>query len=293
MVLLRVIVSSNCFLPFSRTVRISVIYFLKKYPIAIQSRQLARIRSSTGRIGPPHDPTTPAQCEQNLDEPSFISSKLDQTATTTSSSKDSTRKYTSAIAIVKEVWRQYKWTWQGFFQSNLPSHHFIYKTKEQEEKELEEQKEKEEQEEQLQKKNENKEAKKTPSSPENEESTTMFNPDDIRDNLNRNINDIRTQGPKLAEKMTGMNKEEFSKFIGDQMRLATDCIAHLMQGYRQGRDQEIDNMLHKYFQEEEQPKQQSTTNGLDDASPPPEQSNPSSISGRRRRRMNHLRSKVT
>ena len=37
--------------------------------------------------------------------------------------------------------------------------------------------------------------------------------------------------------------------ISESMRLATDCLKEFMAGYRKGRDEEVDKMLHKYFQE--------------------------------------------
>ncbi len=55
-----------------------------------------------------------------------------------------------------------------------------------------------------------------------------------------------------AKEQTGIrNQEDLKAFASDTMRLATECLKEFMAGYREGRDNEIDKMLHEYFQEQQ------------------------------------------
>ena len=73
------------------------------------------------------------------------------------------------------------------------------------------------------------------------------------DNLGQNLNTLHQEGSNFiesAKEQTGIrNKEDLRKWASDQMKLATECLTEFMAGYRAGRDEEIDNMLHKYFKE--------------------------------------------
>jgi hypothetical protein len=142
--------------------------------------------------------------------------------------KKKKKKKLSQWGIIKEVWRQYLWTWKGFFtaRDKLPPDHFIYRTKEEEEEMREKQ-----------------------ADGVIEDTDTKSTVREILLNLRRNISQLRSEGPKAYEQISDLaKKEELKIWVGDQMRLAADCITHFMQGYREGRDAEIQNVLSdKYF----------------------------------------------
>lgn len=75
----------------------------------------------------------------------------------------------------------------------------------------------------------------------------------MADSLGRNLNTIEKEGTnltELAKDKTGIHsKEELAKWAGDQIKLATACLNQFMSGYREGRDDEVDNMLNEYFKE--------------------------------------------
>lgn len=77
--------------------------------------------------------------------------------------------------------------------------------------------------------------------------------DHIAQNVERNISTMKKEGPKLiqmGQEMTGIStKEELREWISEQLKLATACISEFMKGYRTGRDEEVDRMLHEYFQD--------------------------------------------
>ena len=72
-------------------------------------------------------------------------------------------------------------------------------------------------------------------------------------NVQKNISTMKEQTPKLIEmgkEMTGVsNKDELREWVSDQLRLGTACLTEFMRGYRKGRDEEMDRMLHEYFKE--------------------------------------------
>jgi hypothetical protein len=74
----------------------------------------------------------------------------------------------------------------------------------------------------------------------------------ITDNATRNITLIRKDAQSVlaaTQDQTGVHSMEDLKAIAaEMMKLATDCIKEFMAGYRQGRDDEIEKMLHEYFQ---------------------------------------------
>jgi hypothetical protein len=84
-----------------------------------------------------------------------------------------------------------------------------------------------------------------PAKDENEENQ-------LRANVERNLEVAREESSKLLEKAkerTGLQSQaDLKAFAADMMKLATECLKEFMSGYRQGRDQEIDRMLHEYFQ---------------------------------------------
>ena len=77
---------------------------------------------------------------------------------------------------------------------------------------------------------------------------------EISDNLNENLSEIRKDGASIleqAQERTGVRSYDDLKVLAaDWMKLANECLREFMAGYREGRDKEIDKMLHEYFQEE-------------------------------------------
>jgi hypothetical protein len=75
----------------------------------------------------------------------------------------------------------------------------------------------------------------------------------IVDNVQKNISTMKEHTPKIIEmgkEMTGVsNKEELREWVSDQLRLGTACLTEFMRGYRKGRDEEMDRVLHEYFKE--------------------------------------------
>jgi hypothetical protein len=197
-----------------------------------QRRQFSRIRGRVGRNQKKESETVQEEEEK-------------ETTTTTTTKK----KKMSQWAILKEVWRQYKWTWKGFFtdKDKLPPDHLIYRTKEEEEEEEMRRHQKQDD---------------AASTEDTTSTTTTLSVVDILRNLRRNISQLRTEGPKVAQQITGLtSQDEVKLWVGDQMRLALDCISHFMQGYREGRDMEIQNILtDKYLNAIKEEDTQSTDN---------------------------------
>ena len=77
----------------------------------------------------------------------------------------------------------------------------------------------------------------------------------ISQNVQNNISTIQQEAPKLlltAQKLTGIStKEELKQWASEQLKLGTECLTMFMKGYREGRDEEVDKMLHEYFKDEE------------------------------------------
>jgi hypothetical protein len=77
-------------------------------------------------------------------------------------------------------------------------------------------------------------------------------------NVTENLKVAKQEGQVLleaAQEQTGIrNKDDIKMFASDMLKLATETLKEFMAGYRQGRDKEIDRMLHEYFQEEDDEK---------------------------------------
>ena len=75
----------------------------------------------------------------------------------------------------------------------------------------------------------------------------------ISENVKKNISTITHETPrlvKLGQEITGAStKEDLKVWVGDMLKLGTACLTEFMSGYRKGRDEEIDRMLHEYFKE--------------------------------------------
>jgi hypothetical protein len=77
--------------------------------------------------------------------------------------------------------------------------------------------------------------------------------EDVADNAKRNLHLIREDAQELlehAKNKTGIRtQEDIKNLASEMMQLATESIREFMAGYRQGRDDEIDKMLHEYFKD--------------------------------------------
>lgn len=88
-------------------------------------------------------------------------------------------------------------------------------------------------------------------------------------NLQKNISTIQQEAPKLirmGQEVTGISsREELRAWVGEQLKLGTACLTEFMKGYRSGRDDEVDKMLHEYFKDlDEEKKETSTKNAVDE-----------------------------
>ena len=75
----------------------------------------------------------------------------------------------------------------------------------------------------------------------------------IAQNVQKNVMTIKKEAPKIlstAQKLTGIStRDELKQWVSEQLKLGTECLSMFMKGYREGRDKEVDNMLHEYFKE--------------------------------------------
>lgn len=89
----------------------------------------------------------------------------------------------------------------------------------------------------------------------------------IAGNVQKNISTIQQEVPKLVEmgqKVTGISsREELRAWVSEQLKLGTACLTEFMKGYRSGRDDEVDKMLHEYFKGLDEEKKDTATNSID------------------------------
>ena len=117
--------------------------------------------------------------------------------------------------ILKEAWILYKGTWEGFFTN--------FETTKQ----------------------------KKGSDEEDKETSGEL----LVQNAKRNVLFSKEEGGKLfqeAQAKTGIyTMEDLKQFAREMMTVATKMLTEFMAEYRKGRDEEVEKMLHEYFQEEE------------------------------------------
>jgi hypothetical protein len=96
----------------------------------------------------------------------------------------------------------------------------------------------------------------TTSTPAQVEQMIHTKRDEVARNMKRNRRFLQFSATKLRDEVrtrTGINSiEDIKQYAADAMRLATECVQQFMQGYRKGRDDEVENMLKQYFQQLEQ-----------------------------------------
>lgn len=135
-------------------------------------------------------------------------------------------------SVLGEAWGVYKGTWEGFFSSSSSQ------------KAVEESKdgivEKQQQQQQQQ------------------DSTSAAAVQQMADNATKNIHVAQEEGGKLLQEVqtqTGIyTLEDVKRTARELMKVATAMLKEFMMEYRTGRDEEVDKMLHEYFQEEEEKK---------------------------------------
>lgn len=119
------------------------------------------------------------------------------------------------------AWKNYRSTWEGFMSGSDT---------------LKEKQEKEEE--------------------DNMETIIKYQKETISSNVEKNTAFVQEEAPKFFEfvqKETNIyTKEDLKRWAGEQLKLATLCVNEFMQGYRSGRDGEMDKMLNEYFKEEEE-----------------------------------------
>ena len=77
--------------------------------------------------------------------------------------------------------------------------------------------------------------------------------DTIEDNVKRNtafLKDEAQNAKTQFQDATGIRTmADVKEYAAKGLQLATECVKEFMQGYRKGRDEEVENMLTKYLQE--------------------------------------------
>ena len=147
------------------------------------------------------------------------------------------------------AWNTYLWTWEGYLipEKERDEHGNVIGLKKKEEDNI---------------------TKETAKEKATEAATQ------IAQNVQNNIATIQHEAPKLlttAQQLTGIStKEELKAWVSEQLKLATECLSMFMKGYREGRDDEVDKMLHEYFKELDDEKQ--TEESTDNAETATEQS---------------------
>ena len=90
----------------------------------------------------------------------------------------------------------------------------------------------------------------------NNDDESIINATKVGENVSQNLDEAQKDAKELLERAkerTGIHtQEDLRKFASDMMQLATECLKEFMAGYRKGRDEEVDKMLHEYFQDLEQ-----------------------------------------
>ena len=76
---------------------------------------------------------------------------------------------------------------------------------------------------------------------------------EIKSNVKKNMKLIKEEGGDIVDMLkdtTGIRtKTDAKKWAMKQLRLANECVAEFMKGYREGRDEEIDKMMNEYFKD--------------------------------------------
>ena len=138
--------------------------------------------------------------------------------------------FASFRKVFSLAWIEYKGTWKGFFTSSG----FLVEDK-------------------PEKTTANAEEEKVnPVEPELETEIVKTGKK-IQKNVQRNVTFLRQETDTLrkeVEERTGIRSTDDIKALArDVMRLASDCVAEFLAGYRKGRDDEVEKMLSEYFKD--------------------------------------------
>jgi hypothetical protein len=75
----------------------------------------------------------------------------------------------------------------------------------------------------------------------------------MKANVDHNVEMLKEEGSDIAEmfkEKTGVRTQQDAKaWAMEQLKLANECVADFMKGYREGRDEEIDKMMNEYFKD--------------------------------------------
>jgi hypothetical protein len=119
--------------------------------------------------------------------------------------------------LLRDAWRIYSGTWEGFFSN--------YKR-----------------------------TKTTSGDMDGQEQETAG--EVVSKNVHRNVQFTREQGGKAmsdVQERTGIyTLEDLKQLAREMMTVATKMLTEFMAEYRKGRDEEVEKMMHEYFQEEEE-----------------------------------------
>lgn len=119
------------------------------------------------------------------------------------------------IKVLSKTWSDYVWTWRGFWTS---SGFLVEDPADQ--------------------------AQPTETPPKEAGST-------VQENVQQNTEFLKTEAKNIKDQVqaaTGIyTVDDLRRVAGQTMQLATECVKEFMQGYRKGRDEEVDKMLHEYF----------------------------------------------
>jgi len=138
------------------------------------------------------------------------------------------RSFGDWVRVLSESWRVYRSTWNGFYTSRG---FFVEEMKE-------------------------RTGEGDDDSKEGFQGAVVKKGEEIAENARRNVEFARVESENVRSQVleaTGISsKEDFRKYAGDAMRLASECVREFMAGYRKGRDDEVEKMLTKYFQDLEE-----------------------------------------
>ena len=141
------------------------------------------------------------------------------------------RNFNHLRLAIQAAWKDYKWTWKGFRQPGLllPDIEEISGADEVMGKAKKEQK------------------------VEPQQQPKDTDTDDIQRNIQRNTQFVKEHA-KMAHKelqdRTGIrDQEDLRQAATEAVKVVTQSVNEFLSGYRKGRDEEVENMLTKYFQD--------------------------------------------
>jgi len=89
----------------------------------------------------------------------------------------------------------------------------------------------------------------------------------VMDNAKNNLDYMKTEGDKVINEIqskTGIyTLEDLKTTAKEYMTVATLMLTEFMKEYRKGRDEEVDKMLHEYFQQQQEQEQEQPQEGDD------------------------------